>query len=112
MLCVNTFEYDLSAYLANILSPFTGKSEFVFTISNKTILENEIMVSFKTELLLTNVPLNAAVQAAQQKFENNLSLVDHTTLMPAQIADLLTLILRSTYYQYNGLIYKQKTAPP
>ena len=112
MLCVNTFAYDLSAYLANILSPFTGKSEFVFTISNKTILENEIMVSFKTELLLTNVPLNAAVQAAQQKFENNLSLVDHTTLMPAQIADLLTLILRSTYYQYNGLIYKQKTAPP
>ena len=69
------------------------------------------MVSFNTELLLTNVPLNAAVQAALQKFENP-SLVDHTTLMPAQIADLLTLILRSTYYQYNGLIYKQKTAPP
>ena len=70
------------------------------------------MVSFNTELLLTNVPLNAAVQAALQKFENNQSLVDHTTLMPAQISDLLTLILRSTYYQYNGLIYKQKTAPP
>ena len=112
MLCVNTFAYDLSAYLANILSPFTGKSEFVFTISYETILENEIMVSFNTELLLTNVPLSAAVQGALQKFENNPSLVDHTKLTPAQIADLLTLILRSTYYQYNGLIYKQKTAPP
>ena len=112
MLCVNTFAYDLSAYLANILSPFTGKSEFVFTTSNKTILENEIMVSFNTELLPTNVPLSAAVQAALQKFENNPSLVDHTKLTPAQITDLLTLILRSTYYQYNRLIYKQKTAPP
>ena len=25
--CLNTFAYDLSAYLANILSPLTGKSE-------------------------------------------------------------------------------------
>ena len=27
VLCVNTFAYDLSAYLANILSPLTGNSE-------------------------------------------------------------------------------------
>ena len=52
--CVNTFAYDLSAYLANILSPLTGKPEyivtnsahFVSTVSNETILDNEIMVSF------------------------------------------------------------------
>ena len=45
---VNTFAYDLSAYLANILSPLTGKSEytvtnsvhFVSTLSNETILGN------------------------------------------------------------------------
>ena len=110
--CINTFAYDLSAYLANILSPLTGKSEFVSSVSNKTILENEIMVSFNVELLFTNIPLNAAVQAALQKFENDPSLADHTTLMPAQIADLLTFILRSTYFQYNRSIYEQKTVPP
>ena len=46
--CVNTFTYDFSAYLANILSPLTGKSEytvtnsahFVSTLSNETILGN------------------------------------------------------------------------
>ena len=51
--CVNTFAYDLSAYSA-ILSPLTGNSEytvtnsahFVSTVSNETILDNEIMVSF------------------------------------------------------------------
>ena len=112
MSCINTFAYDLSAYLANILSPLTGKSEFVSSVSNKTILENEIMVSFNVELLFTNIPLNAAVQAALQKFENDPSLADRTTLMPAQIADLLTFILRSTYFQYNRSIYEQKTVPP
>ncbi|KAL9952670.1 hypothetical protein ACROYT_G039958 [Oculina patagonica] len=29
--CVNTFAYDLSAYLANILSPLTGNSDFAVT---------------------------------------------------------------------------------
>ena len=94
--CVNTFAYDLSAYLANILSPLTGKSEytvtnsahFVSTVSNETILDNEIMVSFDVESLFTNVPIDAAVQAALQKLENDPSLADRTTLTPAQIADL------------------------
>ena len=51
--CVNTFAYDLSAYLANILSPLTinsgfrvtNSAHFVSTISNETILDNEIMLS-------------------------------------------------------------------
>ena len=29
--CVNTFAYDLSAHLADILSPLTGKSEYTVT---------------------------------------------------------------------------------
>ena len=114
--CVNTFAYDLSAYLANILSPLTGKSEFtvtnsahfVSTISSETIRDNEIMVSFDVESLFTNVPIDAAVQAALQRLENDPSLADRTTLTPAQIADLLTFVLRSTYFQYNGSIYEQK----
>ena len=56
----------------NILSPLTGKSEytvtnsahFVSTVSDETILDNEIMVSFDVESLFTNVPIDAAVQTA------------------------------------------------
>ncbi|KAL9970709.1 hypothetical protein ACROYT_G023121 [Oculina patagonica] len=91
--CVNTFAYDLSAYLANILSPLT---------------DNEIMVSFDEESLFTNVPIDGAVQAALRKLENDPSLADRTTLTPAQIADLLNFALRSTYFQYNGSIYEQR----
>ena len=105
--CVNTFAYDLSAYLANILSPLTGKSEytvtnsvhFVSTVSNETILDNEIMVSFDVESLFTNVPIDDAVQAVLQKLENDPGLADRTTLTPAQIADLLTFVSRPTYFQ-------------
>ncbi|KAL9966997.1 hypothetical protein ACROYT_G025149 [Oculina patagonica] len=114
--CVNTFAYDLSAYLANILSPLTGNSDFtvtnsahfVSTISSETILDNEIMVSFDVESLFTNVPIDGAVQAALRKLENDPSLADRTTLTPAQITDLLTFVLRSTYFQYNGSIYEQR----
>ena len=58
--------------------------------------------------LFTNVLIDPAVQAALQKLENDPDIADRTTLTPAQIADLLTFVLRSTYFQYNGLIYEQK----
>ena len=112
---VNTFANDLSAYLANILSPLTSNSgftvtnsaHFVSTISSETILRNEIMVSFDVESLFTNVPIDAAVQTALQKLEDDPSFADRTTLTPARIADLLNFVLRSTYFQYNGSIYEQ-----
>ena len=66
------------------------------------------MVSFDVESLFTNVPIDAAVQAALLKLENDPSLADRTTLTPAQIADLLKFVLRSTYFLYNGSIYEQK----
>ena len=114
--CVNTFAYDLSSYLADVLSPLTGKSEytvnnsahFVSTINGERVLESEIMVSFDVESLFTNVPIEDAVQAALRKLEADPCLANRTTLTPAQIADLLDFVLRSTDFQYNGLIYEQQ----
>ena len=60
----------------------TNSAHFVSTVSNETILDNEIMVSFDIESLFTNVPIDAAVQAALQKLDNDPSLADRTTLMP------------------------------
>ena len=86
----------------------TNSAHFVSTVSNETIRDKEILVSFDIESLFTNVPIDAAVQAALQKLENDPSLADCTTLTPAYIAYLLTFVLRSTYFQYNGSIYEQK----
>ena len=65
------------------------------------------MVSFDVESLFTNVRIDTDVQTALQKPEDDPSLADRKTLTPAQIADLLNFVLRSTYFQYNGSIYKQ-----
>ena len=86
----------------------TNSAHFVSTVSNETILDNKIIVSFDVESLFTNVPIDATVQATLPKFENDPSLVDCITLTPPQIADLLNFVLRSTYFQYNGSIYEQK----
>ena len=107
--CVNTFAYDASAFLANILSPLTGNSDFTVTnsahfasiISSEKIQDHEIMVSFDIESLF-------AVQATLWKLESDPTLADRTTLTPAQIANLLDFELRSTYFQYNGSIYEQR----
>ena len=114
--CVNTFAYDASAFLANILSPLPGNSDFTVTnsahfasvISSEKIQDHEIMVSFDVESLFTNVPIEGAVQAALRKRESDPTLADRTTLTPAQIANLLDFVLRSTYFQYNGSIYEQR----
>ena len=95
----------MSAFLANILSPLTGNSDFTVTnsahfasvISSEKIQDHEIMVSFE-----------GAVQAALRKLESDPTLADRTTLTPAQIANLLDFVLRSTYFQYNGSIYEQR----
>lgn len=114
--CVNTFAYDLSGFLARILSPFTGNSnitvknsgEFASIISQETIQADEVMISFDVESLFTNVMIEGAVQAALQRLHDDPSLPDRTTLTPTQIADLLNFVLKSTYFKYRGSLYEQQ----
>ena len=65
------------------------------------------MVSFDVESLFTNVPIKGTIEAARQKLESDAIPADRTTLTPAQIADFTDFVLRSTYLQYNGSIYRQ-----
>jgi len=104
--------YDLSAFFANISSPFRFHSDQLSSLpihhKHEKIQDNEIMVSFDVESLFTNVPIEGSVEAARRKLESDPGLVDRTTLTPAEISDLLDFVLRSTYFQYNGSIYEQQ----
>ena len=66
------------------------------------------MVSFVVDQLFTSLPIEDSVQAEQRKLESDADLADRTPLTHVQIADLLECVLRSTYFQDNGLIYKQR----
>ena len=92
---LNTFNYDLSAHQANILSPLTGKSDYSVinsvinsTISHEKVYGNEVMVPFDVKSLFTNVPIEGAVQAVLPKLENDSDLATRTNLTPTQIADM------------------------
>ena len=61
----------------------TSSAHFVSTISCEIIIDNEIMVSFDVGSLFTNGPIDAAVQTAPQKLED-----ERTTPTAAQNADL------------------------
>ena len=65
------------------------------------------MVSFNFESMFTNVSIDAAVASTLQKLVDDPRLSDRMTQTPAQIADLLNFVLRSTYFQFNKLIYEQ-----
>ena len=90
----------------------TNSAHFLSTISSETILDNEIMAAFDADSLFTNVPIDAAVQAALQKLQDDPSLadVDRTTLTPAQITDQLNLVLRFRFLQYKGSIFELEGA--
>lgn len=90
----------------------TNSAHFLSTISSETILDNEIMASFDADSLFTNVPIDATVQAALQKLQDDPSLadVDRTTLTPAQITDQLNLVLRFRFLQYKGSIFELEGA--
>lgn len=99
--CVNTMAYDLSGFLARILSPLTGKfnlteksGEFAMIIRQETIQTDEVMISFDVESLFINVPIEDAVQDALQRLHNEPSLPTRTTLTRTQIADLLNYLLK------------------
>ena len=60
------------------------------------------------ESFFTNVSIEGAVQAALRKLENESDLANRRNLTPTLIADHMNLVLRSTYFQYNGSIYEQQ----
>ena len=70
------------------------------------------MIFFDVVSLFTNVPIEGTVQAALQKLNRDPGLPDRTKLTPTQIADLLNFVLKSTYFKYNGSLYKQQEGAP
>lgn len=81
---------------AHALLQLLCSSYFALLNLNCDLWAVEILVSFNIESLFTKVPIDGAVQAALRKLESDSGLADRTTLTPAQIVDLLNVVLRST----------------
>ena len=65
------------------------------------------MVSFDVTSLYTTIPIDQALLIIRDLLEHDQKLADRTLLSPRQILDLLDILLRTTYFKFNGDFYQQ-----
>ena len=107
--------YEISKYIANILKPYGKLKEqhthnsksFSTFICQQKIEPDEIMVSFDVTSLYTNIPIEQALLIITDLLEHDDKLTDRTLLSPRQILNLLDILLRTTYFKFNGDFYEQ-----
>ena len=112
--------YNLAKYLVPIISPLTGttssfvknSAHFVDLIKNETITKEDLMVSFDVESLFTNVPVDEALNIIRNRLEKMPSLSDHTHHSIDCIMELLTICVKTTYFQKGTEFYQQKEGMP
>ena len=112
---VNSPTYNLSQYLARILSPIVGNT--VFTIKNsshfaefvrsETLNSDQVLVSFDVVSLFTKIPVDLAIKVAEKRLTEDVSLSQRTFLPVEDIIDLLSFCLKTTYFMFEGNYYQQ-----
>ena len=110
---VNSPTYAISGYLARILSPVVGNTdytvknswEFADFIRDKTLNACEELVSFDVVSLFTKIPVDLAVP--EERLREDASLGQRTSLPVEDIIHLLSFCLKTTQFTYNGTYYKQ-----
>ena len=80
---------------------------FATVIKNKTVNEDEILVSYDVSALFTSVPVDKALKVINDRLLVDTSLSKRTPLSPERITRLLELCLNCTYFVYDGTYYLQ-----
>ena len=102
-------------YLAEVLSPLVGKTEyhvknskeFATFVREMEVGPDEELRSYDVSALFTSVPVDRALIYIKERLENDETLKDRTPLTPDDIINLLGVCLRCTYFVYNGVFYLQ-----
>ena len=107
--------YEVAKYVANILSPLVGKNGYalknsaamVDDLSNITLGDSDVLVSFDVTALFTKVPVDKSLEVIRDKLMKDDSLSTRTPLSANKVCDLLANCLKTTYFQFEGVIYTQ-----
>ena len=107
--------YEVLKYIAEILKPYGKQKEqhtnnsksFSTFICQQTIEPDEIMVSFDVTSLYTTIPTDQALLIIEDLLQHDDKLADRTSLTPNQILNLLSILLRTTYFKFNDQFYQQ-----
>ena len=112
---VNSPTYAVSSYLAKILSPVVGNTDYTVKnscdfadfIRGKTLDAGNELVSFDVVSLFTKIPVVLAINVAEKRLKQDASLGQRTSLPVEDLIDLLSFCLNTTQFAYNGTYYQQ-----
>ena len=110
---VSSPTYAISGYLARILLPVVGNTdytvknscEFADFIRDKTLNACEELVSFDVVSLFTKIPVDLAVKVAEERLREDASLGQRTSLPVEDIIHLLSFCLKTPQFAYKGIFY-------
>ena len=110
---VNSPTYAVSSYLAKILSPVVGNTDYTVKnscdfadfIRGKTLDAGNELVSFDVVSLFTKIPVVLAINVAEKRLKQDASLGQRTSLPVEDLIDLLSFCLNTTQFAYNGTYY-------
>ncbi len=113
---IGSISYNVAGLVARIIGPLAGKTKYhlknsvdlVSKMKDLTLDKEEILVSYDVSALFTSVPVDESIQVIKELLESDNTLCQRTTLSTAQVIELLTFCLKTTYFVFNGEFYQQK----
>ncbi|VDP32291.1 unnamed protein product [Schistosoma mattheei] len=108
--------YNLAKYIARRIKPYDklinheikNSMEFKDIIDNIDIEEDEIVVNFDVSSLITNVPVNRALDIIYDCLESDSESNLRCQLDLYEVTKCLELCLRSTLFIFRGGLYRQE----
>ena len=77
-------------------------------LKDRTLIQEEVLVSFDVVSLFTKVPIPEAVEVVRKHLESDDTLENRTNLNVDDIVDLLQFLCSTTYFSFQNTIYEQK----
>ncbi|KAJ8911005.1 hypothetical protein NQ315_011270 [Exocentrus adspersus] len=87
--------------------PTKNTPHFIEKLTTININSTELLVSFDVVSLFTNVPVDKTLSIVRNKLENDNNLKDRTKLNVSVFMELLTLCIKTTYFQLENDFYQQ-----
>ena len=107
-----TFYYETAKFLASYLLPLTENeysikttTDFAECLSNRTVDDEEVLVSYDVSSLFTEVPLDETIDHIIHKIYTNNKLPQLSSKL--LFRRLLCNVTKNTFFSFNGKLYKQ-----
>ena len=114
---INSPLFSLATFLHKIMhrcfptaaSHITNSRDLVKKLSNTLVDDNHTMVSLDAVSLFTNIPLNLAIDSIIKRWNY---IEKECSIPKKEFIIAVNLILNSTYFTFNNIIYKQTFGTP